>query len=631
MGVLHLYGPFSSHFDGFGLQESHYSQHRCGAISEASPSTTSEGIERQLQPSRDDIKDQVKNATDIVDIIGSYIELKPAGHARLKALCPFHQEKTPSFTVNRDKQSYFCFGCEKGGDVFTFLMDIDGHTFPEALQLLADKASIQLPEYKGGGNRDTNLRKELVDLGAFARKLYREELNRNHRNNPGYAYLANRKLSDATVESFGLGYVPDQWRTLTDAARGRGIHDKTLLESGLAKSGDRGGIYDHFRNRLMFPIRDTAGNVAAFGGRALGDEPAKYINSPETALYKKSNVLYGLFEGRDALREKKSGFLVEGYFDLLRLVDAGIENVVATCGTALTPGQAKLLKRYVDEVVVVYDGDAAGVRAAVRSIDILVNAGLSVRAMVLPDGQDPDDFVLEQGADAFLKMAKEAPGFVAFYVRMNADKSRTIEGRNQVAQELFDIVRNVTDPIRQDEYIKLIAHELRLDEFRCREQFQRSGRDKGFAPKAPERSEKNTSPINVFDRDFVACLMQNPEWLEDVRAGLEATGPMDDPLWDVLEALTTDAGRDPLGRIERPAARQLYLAASAADDTWGNQGRVMVDERLAQFKRNALKAESERVKEAMYRAQEENNRDEADRLALEKIRIDQQIQQINQQ
>lgn len=595
-----------------------------------SASGTFPGTKCELQPSREDIKEQVKNATDIVDVIGSYIELKPAGHGRHKALCPFHSEKTPSFTVNRDKQSFFCFGCEKGGDVFTFLMEMDGRTFPEALQVLADKAGIQLPEFRGGGSQESNLRADLIELGSFARKLYRDELNRKNRNNPGHAYLMTRRLSEATVESFGLGYVPDAWQTLTEAAGKRGFRDEVLLESGLAKRGNSGRIYDHFRNRLMFPIRDASGNVAAFGGRALGDDPAKYINSPETALYKKSSVLYGLYEARQAMRETKSAFLVEGYFDLLRCVDVGIENVVATCGTALTPGQAKLLKRYVDEAVVVYDGDTAGVRAAVRSVDILVNAGLSVRAMVLPNGQDPDDFILESGGDAFRTMAKEAQGFVAFYARMNADRSGTIEGRSQVAQELFDIVRNVTDPIRQDEYIKLIARELRLDEYRCREQFQRSGRDRGYTPPREERDDTPRTPINAFDRDFVACLMQNPEWLDDVSVALKELGSMDDPLWDVLEALTTDRDRDPLGRIERPAARQLYLAASTADHTWGDQGRVMVDERLAEFRRTALKAESARVQQAMYRAQEANNKDEADRLALEKIRIDQRIQEIRQ-
>lgn len=583
-----------------------------------------------MKQSRDDTKDQVKTATDIVDVIGGYVELKPSGHARLKALCPFHSEKTPSFTVSRDNQSFFCFGCEKGGDVFTFLQEIDNLTFPEALQLLADRASIQLPEYRGQGKQETNIRKQLVDLGSFAHRVYQEQLNQNGQDNAGHQYLAARKLSASTVESFGLGYVPEAWQTLTDAARAQGFQEDVLLASGLAKRGDRGNVYDHFRNRLMFPIRDISGNVAAFGGRALGDDLAKYINSPETALYKKSNVLYGLFEARKALRDTKRAYLVEGYFDLLRLVDSDIPNVVATCGTALTPGQATLMKRYVDEVVVVYDGDAAGIKAALRSVDILVAAGLTVRALVLPDGQDPDDFILNEGVDAFNTLAESAPGFVTFYVRMNAQRSESIEGRTAVAQELFDIVRNISDPIRQDEYIKLIAQELRIDEYRCRQQFQR-GQNENQRPSrqaTDDVHEEAREPVNEFDRDFIACLLQNPQWLDSVGDALERISMPSTPLWEVLDTLLHVEGRDPLNRLEGQSARQLYLAASGADDTWGDQGKAMIDERIARFKQHALKIESDRVQNAMHRAQESNDREEADRLALQKIGIDQQIQQL---
>lgn len=583
-----------------------------------------------LRQSRDDTKDQVKQASDIVEIIGNYIELKPSGHGRMKALCPFHSEKTPSFTVNRDSQTYFCFGCEKGGDVFTFLQEVDGLNFPEALQVLADKAGIQLPEYRGQGKQDTNIRKQLVDLGSFALRVYREQLNQNGQDNPGYRYLASRHLSAETVESFGLGYVPEAWQTLTDASRTKGFPEDVLLESGMAKRGERGNVYDHFRNRLMFPIRDTSGNVAAFGGRALGDDAAKYINSPETALYKKSKVLYGLYESRNVLRETKLAYLVEGYFDLLRLVDSGIGNVVATCGTALTPGQATLLKRYVDEVVVVYDGDTAGIRAALRSIDILVAAGLSVRALVLPEGQDPDDFILKEGAETFNALAEAAPGFVTFYVRMNAQRNETIEGRSAIAQELFDIVRNIDDPIRQDEYIKIIARELRIDEFRCREQFQRGQNERNTVSRAPEPDEEQDAnePVNVYDRDFVACLLQNPEWLDDVRDALESIEIPPSALWDVLDALLHREDQDPLSRLENSTAQRLFLAASSATDTWGDQGRVMVEERIAQFKKEVLQKERDRVQHAMRVAQESNNRDEADRLALQKIGIDQQIQRL---
>lgn len=556
--------------------------------------------------SNDDTKNQVKNATDIVELIGNYIELKPAGHARHKALCPFHQEKTPSFTVNQDKQSFFCFGCEKGGDVFTFLQEIDGLNFREALQTLADKAGIRLPEYKGNSGKD-NQRKQLLDLGKFASRLYTSLLKEKPQRNIGQHYLATRHLSAQTIESFGLGYVPEAWGTLCDAARKQGFIDNVLEASGMAKRGDRGNLYDLFRNRLIVPIRDASGNYVAFGGRALGDEPAKYINSPESAVYKKSNVLYGLYEARNALREKKSAFLVEGYFDALRLFDSGIENVVATCGTALTPAQAKLIKRYAGEVVVVYDGDTAGIRAALRSVGILTAAGLSVRAMILPDGQDPDDYILKAGAEIFMEMAKNAPGFVPFYARTNEERCHTIEGRTQVANELFEIVRDIDDPIRQDEYIKLIARELRLDEHRCREQYRRGGKPQPSHKPQQHEEFESVVKINDYDRDFLAALCQHPEWMNEVREKLSGLKLPNTPLCQVLAALLQGQEADTL---TNRASQQLYYAAQNAEKTWKDDGKDLVDRRIMAFKQEYLKRQSEKLEQELHQTQDKEKQNE---------------------
>jgi DNA primase len=584
---------------------------------------------QHLNHSGNDTAAEVKNATNIVEVIGNYIELKPAGHARYKALCPFHQEKTPSFHVSGEKQSYFCFGCEKSGDVYTFLQDLEGHSFREALQILADKAGIQLPEYRGGGNSDNDLRKQLIELGKLAKQIYQSQLNEPSQDNEGQSYLATRHLTAKTVESYGLGYVPEAWQTLTDAARAKQFDEKTLIASGLAKQGQRGGVYDHFRNRLMFPIRDTSGNIAAFGGRALGDDNAKYINSPETALYKKSHVLYGLYESRNALRAAKSTFLVEGYFDLLRCVDSGIENVVATCGTALTPGQANLIKRYVEEVIVVYDGDTAGIRAAIRSISILTAAGLTVRAMVLPDGQDPDDYILESGAESFKQLAKEAPGFIEFYVRMNADRRESIEGRTAVAKELFDIVRGMSDPMRQDEYIKVVAKELRIDEHRCREQFQRGDSERpAYAQQQNDETDAPIIEINKYDRDFIACVMQTPELLTKTAEALRGLKLPTLPIWEVMRALIKHSDSDPLAQLENEPARRLYCAAANAEDTWGDSGLMMVQERIAEFTKTSLIRKRNDLQQAIYAAQESNNKEKMKTLVLEKMELDKKIQDL---
>ena len=308
-----------------------------------------------MQTYNREIVQQVLAANDIVQVLGAALELKSAGSDRLKGLCPFHREKTPSFVVSRTRQNFHCYGCGKGGDVIDFVMEHEGLTFVEALRRLADRAGIRLPAMTERDNQAEAMRTRLLEFGKFARGFFQQTLTHPTLGRTGREYLVGRRLRDETVARFGLGYVPEAWTHLLDAAKQKGYSDKVLEASGMFKQGQRGGYYDFFRNRLMIPVRDVSGNVVAFGGRDLGDSPAKYINSPETTIYKKSRVLYGLHEARDALREKKRALLVEGYFDLLRCFDSGIENVVASCGTALTPEQASLVRRYVPEVVIVYD------------------------------------------------------------------------------------------------------------------------------------------------------------------------------------------------------------------------------------------------------------------------------------
>ncbi len=411
-----------------------------------------------------EIVTQVLAATDIVEIVGASLELKPSGTNRYVGLCPFHVEKTPSFHVSRDRQQFYCFGCEKGGDAIAFVREFEGLSFIEALRKLADRAHIQLPAMTEREGKEEFLRARLIELGAFASRYFIENLKNPLKGGKARQYLKTRNLKDETTRKFGIGFAPDAWSEFRDAARTKGFTERELDASGLVKRGERGSYYDTFRDRLMVPIRDVSGNVCAFGGRDLsGDSQAKYINSPETVLYKKSRVLYGLHEARDALRKEKFALLVEGYFDLMRCVDSGIANVVATCGTALTPEQAALIRRYVPEVVVVFDGDAAGVRAALRGIAILTAAGLTVRALALPGGQDPDDFIQEHGVEEFHKLVDDSLDFVTFYIRMNHERLGTIEGRSDVAKEVFTIVQSVDDVLRVEEYLKRVASELDVD------------------------------------------------------------------------------------------------------------------------------------------------------------------------
>ncbi len=574
-----------------------------------------------------DLVSEVKAAIDIVEIVGGYLDLKPAGGGRFKALCPFHNEKTPSFHVRREHQTFHCFGCEKGGDIFTFVQEIEGIGFREALQNLAERAGIQFEEHSGPNKEADRERADLLKLQSFAAHLYRDTLEEKDVGAPGREYLGTRALSDGTVTRFGLGYVPEGWQRLTDAARAKGYRDALLERSGLAKRGQH-GLYDHMRNRLIFPIRDASGKVVAFGGRALGDDKAKYINSPESPVYKKSRVLYGLYEAREALRRDKEAIIVEGYFDLLRCVDAGIENVVATCGTALTTEQAKLLKRYVSSVLVVYDGDEAGKRAALRSVGLLVAAGFSVRAMVPPDAQDPDDYIKEHGAEAFRRMAEAAPDFVRFYVRMSDDRTGTIEGRTEVAKELFAVLSDIDDLVRQEEYVKLLARELSLDMRRCREEFGKYMRERGSRSEVERSVPEASLKINNHDRDFIGILLSDGSLLEQVVAAVKPLDLLSTPLLEVLEAMSAHSVVEVPQRLASDAAKHLFSAAASGEDTWGGRAEDLTQERILLFRTDALEQERERVEEEMYRAQRSNDDDRVTELALRKVEIKRQIEKL---
>ncbi|MCC6695889.1 MAG: DNA primase [Candidatus Hydrogenedentes bacterium] len=562
------------------------------------------------------------SATDIVEIVGSFLELRPSGNGRYVALCPFHNEKTPSFHVSRDRQNFYCFGCEKGGDAIGFIREMEGLSFIESLRKLADRAGIQLPAMTEREGQDEYLRSRLIELGALAARFYSETLRDPLKGGKARQYLKTRTLADATVKKFGLGYAPDGYSSFLDAAKAEKFRERELDASGLVKRGERGGYYDTFRSRLMVPIRDVSGNIVAFGGRDLtGASPAKYINSPETVLYKKSRVLYGLHEARDALRKEKQAILVEGYFDLMRCFDAGICNVVATCGTALTTEQAALIRRYVPEVVVVYDGDAAGVRAALRGVAILTAAGLTVRALVLPGGKDPDDYIRDAGADAFRALVDSSLDFVTFYIRMNAERLGSIEGRTDVAKEVFTIVQGVDDLMRVDEYLKRAAHELDLDEWRLKREFEAQLRGRGTPAQAPAEEKPATKRVSQDDRDFLSVLLHSEPMRERAEKELKGIALKPGPFAEVLTAILASVQE----RFDDEAAASLYAAASNRHETTADQAEVLVSRRIVSLKREALLLEEHDLEEAIRQAKRQNDTARETELVMRRIGIRKEI------
>jgi DNA primase len=358
----------------------------------------------------------VRGAADIVRVVSDYVLLRPAG-TRLKGLCPFHQEKTPSFSVDPRNNLFYCFGCQTGGDLFKFVMLYERIGFPEALEMLAQRFGVPIPARTGRSTEaETAVERQVRLLGAAAawfRTMLVGEAGRRCRE-----YIDRRGLQPETADRLGLGCAPDGWDGALSHLRAAGFKSEEIARAGLVvprKSGD--GFYDRFRDRLMFPIRDVHGRTIAFGGRAVGDGEPKYINSPETPTYTKGDHLYGLDLARDAIRREGFAIVVEGYLDLAALVQAGIEPVVASLGTAFTAAQARLLARHTERVIVCYDGDTAGAKATTRSLDLLLDRKLEVRVVELPGSMDPDEFVRAEGGAAYADLVQRAPEYLEFLVR----------------------------------------------------------------------------------------------------------------------------------------------------------------------------------------------------------------------
>ena len=556
-----------------------------------------------------EIIQQVLAANDIVDVIGAYVDLKPSGTDRFVGLSPFQNEKTPSFHVTRSKQVYYCFSTDQGGDLLSFLQKVEGLTFPEAVERLAERGGVALPAASGYSKRDDFERKQVAELGSFALKFYRDVLADPLRGGDGRRYLDGRHFQPDTIKKFALGFAPDDFQSFVDAASAAKYNERILEISGLAKRGQRGILYNFFRNRLMFPIRDTAGRVVAFGGRDItGEAPGKYINSPENIVYKKGHTLYGLYEAREAMRLEKRALLVEGYFDVMRCHEAGVEHVVATCGTALTPEQAKLIRRYAEEAILLYDGDAAGIRAATRGVAILMGAGLGVRIVTLPNGADPDDYIQEAGVEAFQEQLANARDFVSYYAEVNAARLDSIEGRNEVAKELFAILQELDDPLRQDSYLQHIAKVLKLNDHSVRQAFGRVARrearrkdrnDETPASKATFRSYA----LSPDDISFVAAMLTYDAVRVLVEKGIEDGWTPGDSAFDEVVATVVNAEgvSVDIGALSERAGA-LYAAAATAEAIPEAQAIADTRMRINQLRRDSLQAEGRQIEEAIRAA-----------------------------
>lgn len=416
-----------------------------------------------------DQKEEIKTRLDIIDIINEYVALKPAG-ANHKALCPFHTEKTPSFMVSRDRQSWYCFGCSEGGDVYSFVMKMEGLDFPGALRLLAGKAGVTL---RRADPKIASQRNTLLEIVTAAADWWRQLLAESPAAAPARAYLQSRQVKSDAVETFGLGYAPDSWEETGRYLRERGFSEALIFEAGLLVKKERGaGFYDRFRNRLMFPIQDTHGQVVGFGGRTLEAQAAgaKYINTPATAIYNKSAVVYNLHRAKSEIRTAGHAVLVEGYMDALASWEAGVKNVVAVSGTALTAGQIQLLKRFSAQFFLAFDADVAGEAAAGRGIDLMLAAECSVKVITLPFGKDPDECVRQDPA-AWRAAVQGAVDFMEYSFRRTLahHPPTTAENKNNAAKRLLPIIAKLGSSVERAHWLQRLANMLDVPEQILRE------------------------------------------------------------------------------------------------------------------------------------------------------------------
>ena len=376
-----------------------------------------------------ELAEQISASLDIFELISTSVNLRKSSRGYV-GLCPFHQEDTPSFHVYTDTQSYYCFGCHRGGNIFSYVMEKEHVSFPEALQILADRAHITLPDKRGRKDNRTQ------DILKAAEEFFMMNLKSPSANAPR-KYIMKRKLSEGDIETFRLGYAPDAWDALTVYLRKQGITDRAIVNSGLALQSDRGRIYDRFRGRIIFPIHDITGRTIGFGGRDITGEGAKYINSPESEIYHKRRNLYLLDRARNAISEKKRSILCEGYMDAIRLHKSGFHESVASLGTSLTAEQAGLLSRYADRCYICYDSDTAGQNASIRGMYILQSHGLDVRVISLPEGKDPDEYLLSHSPDEFEELITKADPLIITHIKALSSRLNDSSTRKSAIRELL--------------------------------------------------------------------------------------------------------------------------------------------------------------------------------------------------
>ena len=540
--------------------------------------------------------DQVRNANDIVDVVGLHVALKKRGKNYV-GRCPFHTEKTPSFTVSAEKQVYHCFGCGKGGNVYTFIMELEKVSFVEAVRSLAERVGIAI-EADQRADQEATENEQLYEACRAAGKFFYASLTEAGEGKAALEYLHGRGFTDETIRAFGLGYSPKAWDALAQHLK-REKHDLSFfLKAGLLRTRDDGSVYDYFRGRAMFPIFSASGRALAFGARKLyeDDQLGKYINSPETPIYSKSRVLYGLFQAKEAIREGRNAIMVEGYADMVSLYQGGVRNVVASSGTALTAEQVQLVHRYADELTLVYDADAAGSGATLRGLDIALENGLDVHVVELPEGHDPDSFIRREGREAFRTYLDERRSFIEYKARRLLVKGSQ-SGPEQKASAVRSIVQSIAkipDELKRNFFIKDVAQKFDLYESVLYRELEKWAPRTEPARPAPQRAqaiahqtgptpEDSSVALPAGEADILKLMLENtPEVVEYIFSEITLSDfhhAQARRLAEAILSVQTDTGVGDLphllDRLEDPALRglvtDLALGKYQVSAGWGER------------------------------------------------------------
>jgi len=496
--------------------------------------------------STDNAVEEIKSRIDIVELVSDYLPLKRSGQ-NYKAPCPFHPEKTPSFMVSRPKQIFHCFGCGAGGDIFGFVMRHEGLTFPEALEQLAKRAGVELKPRTPG---ERGVKETIKAVNLEAQAYFENALSKSK---AAKDYIAKRGLTQDTVKQFRLGYAPDDWHALSEVLKRKGIKDQVLQKAGLTAAGQK-GQYDIFRGRVMFPILDMHGDVIAFGGRVMGKGEPKYLNSPDTPVFHKRGTLYALYQAKDAMREADEAVVTEGYMDAIACHQHGITNVVAPLGTALTEEHIKLIQRYAASVVLVFDGDQAGVSAARRSLELILAQGTGVRVMLLPEGEDPDSILKANGAESFKEMLKAALSPVDFLLRV------TEGSMEKKINEAIAAISRVEDAIKRGEYIRELVGRTGRNEADIREKLA------SLTGKGSRRPEPKAKPAPAARRQkhyssetlLLSAAITAPKKIKYILDGIRPADVKDPLVKGILEKLEA-SGADSVQELQETTEEEKTL------------------------------------------------------------------------